>query len=123
MNRRSLLALSSAPPTGAESSAAGSRGLPEVNAWMNKALPALPRVNAGIEPYTGPWGFDQAAHLLRRATFGAARADIDALAAKNAGDAVDQLLAPLAPPPPPVAPYDEVDANKNLIGAKAGETW
>ncbi|MCB0662026.1 MAG: DUF1800 domain-containing protein [Saprospiraceae bacterium] len=29
-----------------------------------------PVVLSGLEPYSGAWGFDQAAHLLRRATFG-----------------------------------------------------
>ena len=29
-------------------------------------------------PYSGPWGWDQAAHLMRRSTFGATKAQIDA---------------------------------------------
>ncbi len=122
MNRRLFLALSSTPAK-AQSPANGPPDLPEINPWMNKVLPSLPRVSSGIESYTGPWGFDQAAHLLRRATFGATGADIAVLAAKNVNDAVNQLLAPVAAPPPPAAPSDEVDSNKNLIGAKAGDTW
>ncbi len=31
---------------------------------------SAPVIAGGMDPYTGPWNFEQAAHLLRRATFG-----------------------------------------------------
>jgi uncharacterized protein (DUF1800 family) len=66
------------------------------NPFINKVLPNVARTTAGLEPYGGTWGRDQAAHLLRRTMFGAAKADIDLLMTKNANDAVDLLLAPQA---------------------------
>ena len=45
-----------------------------------------------------------AAHLLRRTTFGATRAEIDAYAAKTADKAVDDLLAFPTIPAPPIDP-------------------
>jgi uncharacterized protein (DUF1800 family) len=64
------------------------------NPFANKTLPSVERSAAGLEPYSGPWGRDQAVHLLRRTMFGAAKADIDLVAQKNASDAVDVLMAP-----------------------------
>src|SRR5512141_2005578 len=65
------------------------------NPFINKVLPNVARTTAGLEPYSGTWGRDQAAHLLRRTVFGSVKADVELLASKNASDAVDLLLAPL----------------------------
>ena len=69
-------------------------------------------------PYTGPWTFDEAAHLLRRTTFGPTKARI--LQAVNEGldDTINTLMAPPAPVDPPIY-YDFED--DPLAGI--GETW
>src|SRR5690242_17455780 len=45
-----------------------------------------------LEPYTGPWNARLAAHLLRRAGFGAGAADVSRLAAMPVHAAVDGLV-------------------------------
>jgi len=85
--------------------------------FANKTLPSVARTTAGLEPYSGLWGKDQAAHLLRRAMFGAAKADIDLLAQKSAGEAVDLLLAPQ---PDEVSQPLNVDA-RDMV--PVGSTW
>lgn len=100
---------------------------PERNPFMNKKLPNVPRTTAGLEQYTGPWGFDQAAHLLRRTVFGATKVDTDAIMKKTVSEAVDTLLASEALPSPPVASKDEYYKDPitgvETFGKKAGETW
>ena len=59
-----------------------------------KGMPNVQRTTAGLEPYTGPWGYTQAAHLLRRTTFGATHADINTLLGTTASGAVDLLMTP-----------------------------
>jgi uncharacterized protein (DUF1800 family) len=71
-----------------ESVAAGDAG-------RRKALSA-----AGLQPYTGPWGFTQAAHLLRRTMFGLKKSDVDTLLGMSMNQAVDMVLTPSATPPP-----------------------
>lgn len=69
--------------------------------------------STALLPYSGPWNRRSAAHLLRRAGFGGSPADIDRLAAMNAGSAVASLVEfantaslPAQPPleTPPVPP-------------------
>ena len=99
----------------------------EHNQYMNKAIPKVPRSSAGLEPYTGPWGNDQASHLLRRTMFTATKADTDAILKKSMGEAVDALLAVSPDPNPPVAFKDETytdsGTGKVTTGVNAGETW
>ncbi|MDX2249457.1 MAG: DUF1800 family protein [Bacteroidia bacterium] len=59
---------------------------------------------ASLSPRSGLLGKRLAAHLLRRATFGPTRAEIDDFAARTADEAVDLLLNFPPPPPPPVDP-------------------
>jgi uncharacterized protein (DUF1800 family) len=76
------------------------------------------RVQSGLQPYAGPWTFAEAAHLLRRACFGATRAEI--LAAVQAGQAavLNQLLTPGPLPAPPLNPSFADDPY-----VPVGETW
>ena len=56
---------------------------------------------ASLEPHKGRLGPRLSAHLLRRASFGANRREIDFFAEKSAEEAVEQLLDfPLLPPHP-----------------------
>jgi uncharacterized protein (DUF1800 family) len=85
--------------------------------FANKALPKVARSLAGIEPYAGPWGRDQALHLLRRATFGPRRQDVDALVSGTLQAAVAQLLTAQPTPSPPIV------TNITDTGAILGTTW
>lgn len=62
-------------------------------------------LSGNLTPYNGPWTRAQAAHLLRRVTFGARKDQMDQLLnAGSAGAAVDLVLdLPANLPPPPVA--------------------
>ena len=61
-------------------------------------------VLSGLSPYTGPFSTVQAAHLLRRTTFGMSRATVAQFAAMSLDTAVSTLLADQPAPAPPVNP-------------------
>ncbi len=64
-----------------------------------------------LPEYTGTWTIKQAAHLLRRATFGATKQQIDTFAGYTLAQAITQLFRQTLPPP--VLPIDP----------KTGITW
>ena len=84
---------------------------------IKQELPLVPpptttiTINGGLEPYTGPWDYEQVAHLLRRTSFGLKKADLDLLLGMTMDAAVDHVLdVPTNPgpndlPPPPVNNY------------------
>ena len=88
MDRRTALGMP-AGHGGQEQEMAGESVIPDA---ANKSLPSVLRTTAGVEPYAGPWGPAQVAHLLRRSTFGASRADRAALAALSIDQAIDRIL-------------------------------
>lgn len=58
-----------------------------------------------LTPYSGTLGKKAAAHLLRRATFGATKPEIDTFSGYNVASAISALFDPVTPTPqPPVAP-------------------
>lgn len=71
-----------------------------------------------VPKYAGPWTDVQAAHLLRRTTFGLSRERIDEVVAMGMDAAVDHLLRDLPMPPPPINRYDNRDQF-----APIGQTW
>ncbi len=79
----------------------------------NQELPMVPpptttiTLNGGLEPYTGPWDYEHAAHLLRRTTFGVKKADVETLLALTMDAAVNMVLNVAAEPvpDPPVNNY------------------
>jgi len=73
-----------------------------ISKFANKSLPTAPRSLAGLAPYTGTWGHAQAAHLLRRATFGSTRAEINTAASQSLTQVLDRLFTAPATPEPPV---------------------
>ncbi len=85
--------------------------------FSNKVIPTVQRTTAGVEPYTGSWGFAQAAHLLRRTTFGAARQDIATLLQQTMDSSVNLLLA--APPPETSQPLNT--DSRDVV--PVGSTW
>lgn len=81
------------------------------------------RTRTGISPYTGEWGKAQVVHLLKRAMFGAAPADIRHFEGMTMEDAVDALLQPNSvDPAPPVNNYN-VGAYTDPTGVPAGAPW
>jgi len=65
---------------------------------------------ASLNPFTGPLGEKNAAHLLRRATWGPTPADIKSFAEKSVTEALDVLfILPPVPSPP--------------VDLKTGATW
>lgn len=61
-----------------------------------------PPGNAGLEPYSGPWSYEQAAHLLRRAMFGPTHRQITQGVEQGLEGLLDQLFAELPLPAPPI---------------------
>lgn len=88
-----------------------------VSPYANKSLPVLPRTNAGLNPYTGPWGAPQAAHLLRRCLFGPTRTQIAVAASSSLPNILSVLLA--APP----APAPPVNVSTTDTSVPLGQTW
>lgn len=78
-----------------------------------------------LTPLSGPLGPKRAAHLLRRATFGPNKDEIDTYAGKNASDAVNDLFNPIMPLPTPEAPIDPATgtewAMSGITDANAGD--
>lgn len=71
-----------------------------------------------LTPFSGEWGFQQAAHLLRRATFAPTKSEIDEAIDLGMDGAMDQLFATVALPDPPV--YFDFDQHPD---AGIGDTW
>ncbi len=74
---------------------------------MNRPAGSL-HVATALEPYRGPWNVRLAAHLLRRAGFGASQDDAGRLASMPVHDAVNSLIdfPSSATLPPPQDLYD-----------------
>lgn len=67
-----------------------------------KSAQQLFKLNAGLEPYEGPWEFAQAAHLLRRATFGPSVQQIKESVDLGLAGTLELLFADLPMPSPPL---------------------
>ncbi len=72
----------------------------------------------GIDPYTGPWTYQEAGHLLRRTTFGPTHQMIKDAVTNGLDATIDQLFAPQPQPPEPVNPYFDNDPQ-----VPVGESW
>ena len=88
-----------------------------VSPYANKSLPVLPRTTAGLNPYAGPWGPTQAAHLLRRCLFGPTRTQIAVAAGSSLSNVLNVLLAA------PVAPAPPVNVSATDTSVPLGQTW
>ena len=127
MNRRHFLERNSAvleKPVRAVAGAAAPMAAPQqappetISRYANKVLPTrLARTTSTLVPYTGTWGYAQAAHLLRRSLFGPTRTEILAAAGSNLTAVLDTLLTPAATPAPPV----NVSATDTSVAI--GQTW
>ncbi|MEL7377759.1 MAG: DUF1800 domain-containing protein, partial [Bacteroidota bacterium] len=84
---------------------------------MGQQTPNKVMVN-DLTPYDGPWGPEQAAHLLRRTSYGLLKSEIDQVVEMGMEAAVDMLLEDRPLPPPPIN-YTEPNASNVPLG----ETW
>ena len=82
-----------------------------------KAEPVLQ--NPGLDPYEGPWGMEQAAHLLRRTTFGPTFQQIKDASRMGLDAVIEQLFAEL--PLPKRLPINYEFEKDPLV--PIGETW
>ncbi|MBL7826097.1 MAG: DUF1800 domain-containing protein, partial [Saprospiraceae bacterium] len=75
-----------------------------------------------LNPYAGPWGYAQAAHLLRRTGFGLKKAEVDHLLTLSMDAAVNKVLTvPGNLPAPPVNNYNNPDYTDPVV--LPGQTW
>ena len=75
-------------------------------------------INSGLEPYEGPWEYEQAAHLLRRSMFGPTNTQIKQAVNDGLDAIIESLFQELPLPDPPLNPRFEEDPNVAI-----GETW
>ena len=68
-----------------------------------------------LNPYSGTWGIEQAAHLLRRTTFGPTHTQIKQAVTDGLNSTVNQLLMPQPMPDDPIY-YDYDDDPQGGIG-------
>lgn len=73
---------------------------------------------ASLAPFKGTWTRREAAHLLRRATFGASAAEIDAAVKAGVDSTLKALFAPL---PTPKSPVNTADGSKWI--PDPGQVW
>jgi uncharacterized protein (DUF1800 family) len=73
-----------------------------------------------LTPYTGTWGPTQAAHLLRRTTFGANKTTINTLVSMGMNAAVSLILTPQSAPSPPLNDYQAWSPDPKV---PFGQTW
>jgi uncharacterized protein (DUF1800 family) len=83
---------------------------------MNKVQRAS---STALDPYTGTWGFAEAAHLTRRCMFGATSSDIAELQKLSMSQAVDLLLADQ----PAESSNPLVWYHYDIGGVTQGQTW
>ncbi len=90
----------------------------KISRYANKTLPAAgSRTTSTLAPYAGAWGYDQAAHLLRRCLFGPTRGEIQTAAASSLTAVLNGLLTAPAAPAPPL----NVSATDTTV--PIGQTW
>ncbi len=82
------------------SSASSSSDSPQTPVIQRKLI----RTTTGLEPFTGSWTVDTAAHLLRRTMFGPRRAEVLAIASGSLSAAFSTLFATQPTPADPIGP-------------------
>lgn len=60
------------------------------------------KTQMNLNPYTGPWDFSNAKHLLARTTFGPTKASINQAVQDGLDATIDKLLEDVAPASPPI---------------------
>ena len=126
MNRRLFLQRNAAVLTSPVAAGGGARRRlapqdpPEtVSRYANSKLPTgLSRATSTLAPYTGPWGYAQAAHLLRRSLFGPTRAEILAAAGSTPHGGAQRPADGARPPRRPPLNVSATDTSVPI-----GQTW
>ena len=77
----------------------------------------MPPINLSLNPYAGPFGPDQASHLLRRTTFTYSQSSRNEALVAGLTDTINQLLIDLPAPSPPLN-FGFVD-----LLTPIGQTW
>lgn len=85
---------------------------------LTESAIGLTTLFSGLDEYTGVWGYEQAAHLLRRASFGPTHSDIKQAVSDGLEATLNRLLENKPLPDPPINYYFEDDPNVPI-----GETW
>ena len=85
-----------------------------------EALSASAPVNplSDLTPYEGPWQYEQAGHLLRRACFGPTVEEINEAVSLGLEETINQLFAEQPAPEPPMNYYFQEDPF-----VQVGESW
>jgi len=103
-------------------------GINPLFSFTEQLLPDVPApaekitLLGGLNPYNGPWGYAQAAHLLRRTGFGLKKSEMDTLLGMTMNSAVNKVLTvPANAPAPPVNNYNNMDYTDP--GISLGQTW
>lgn len=79
------------------------------------------RTHSGVSKYTGTFGKAEILHVLKRATFGATKDDLDHFSGMTMDQVVDAVLnVDYTPPAPPVNNYNSV-MNDPVVSP--GQTW
>lgn len=97
------------------------KGAPKDEAPINFPSGRSTVVNTGIEPYTGPWGDKQVAHMLKRLKFGFTKADLNTFRDMGFNQAMNQMIQTSPSPAPPVNDYNNDDFTDPTV--PYGETW
>ncbi|MEL6849092.1 MAG: DUF1800 family protein, partial [Bacteroidota bacterium] len=119
MNRRHLLRHATAllsPKDEGDKDQPKSPGEP--NPLANKTLPKTLRSRAGLQPYTGTFGFKEAAHLLRRTTIGPTLQEISDSVRDGLPSTLTTLLTEGPLPAPPLNDREDDDQYVAI-----GQTW
>lgn len=82
-------------------------------------------ITSGLEEYSGPWTATEAAHLLRRTTFGVKPDLLSTAVSLGMSASVAKLLEIPATPPPPVNNYNSDDPDYPVFDSQVplGQTW
>ena len=97
MNRRNFLVLDPARPV-THAGPPGDRGPVAIPGDGTQASrPFARRSSTTLAPYTGPWSYAQAAHLLRRAMVGPTESEIRTAVADGMSATVARLMQPFEP--------------------------
>lgn len=80
-------------------------------------------LNSGLAEYTGMWGAEEVAHLLKRTLFGVKTSEINYFSSLTMEQAVDEIVKSSAFPAPPINDYEIPGSDIVDPDVNAGETW
>ena len=87
-----------------------------------KPIPPRRPLSTGLETYTGTFGEDEAAHLLKRTLFGLKKSELRTFAAMSMADAVEAILQSSPIPTPPVNNYRGYN-DRDDPDVPVGDSW